>query len=274
MPEGIEQAPGACGCVGGGTCNVTICANGCAGLKVPGASVTVKTGGGVIVATGTTNGVGCVTLNVLSAGTYTVLITKTGFANYTTSQAVTCGSTYTYTLTPADGYFCAGTCGCPSTSPTSVTLNDGFGDIVCTTGTIFGTWGGCAMRPATGWFLTNACTFFGDGDPHLLTQDIPIWFGVGCNETGGMFLGLYIAACLTFGFRYNYRDGCDCSNPTGDFGVTLDCSGTGAGGSSTFSCDPFIGTVTLNCPGPNSTSGNPPKVFDVYGSTALFTLTP
>ncbi len=73
-----------------GQCNTTICAVYC-GVNVAGVTVTVKTGGGATVATGTTASNGCVVLNIGTAGTYNVTIALTGFTTRTVSKALTCG---------------------------------------------------------------------------------------------------------------------------------------------------------------------------------------
>lgn len=68
----------------------------CVSTPVSGATVTVKNGG-TTVASGTTNGSGVVTLNIPSAGTYTVVVPAVGSctAGYSGSLALSCGGSYT-----------------------------------------------------------------------------------------------------------------------------------------------------------------------------------
>ncbi len=83
-------------CCCGSGCNATICPQYC-GKNFVGATVTVKTGGGATVASGTTGSGGCVTLSIGTAGAYNITVTATGFGTRTTSHALTCGGTLTYT---------------------------------------------------------------------------------------------------------------------------------------------------------------------------------
>ncbi len=66
----------------------------CDTTAIPGATVTI-TSGGLAIATGATNSSGQITLDLGSAGTYTVTVTATGFGTYSQSSALTCGETFT-----------------------------------------------------------------------------------------------------------------------------------------------------------------------------------
>lgn len=81
---------GGCGCGCGVTFQVL-----CGSANVNGATVTIKTGGGVVVATGTTNAFGLVVLTIPSAGTYTVSATGGTCTGITRSMSLACGNTYT-----------------------------------------------------------------------------------------------------------------------------------------------------------------------------------
>lgn len=101
-------------CCCSATCNVTICVNGCGGLAVVGASVTIKSGS-TVIATGTTAGaLGCVTLAIPSAGSYTIVIVATGFPTNTSTHSLTCGGSIGISLTTAGaGYHCCSNCALP-----------------------------------------------------------------------------------------------------------------------------------------------------------------
>jgi hypothetical protein len=109
---------GACGCAPA-ACNATVCAVGCNGNSLPGASVSIGT------FSGTTDSSGCVTIDVGSAGTYTVTITATGFVTYSASHTVTCGFFLSQTLTVDTGYVCVSCC--PNPLPTTLTATWIFG---------------------------------------------------------------------------------------------------------------------------------------------------
>jgi hypothetical protein len=72
-----------------GECNTKICVF-CITTPISGASVMVLSGV-TTIASGTTGANGCVTLNIGSAGTYTVNVTAAGYNNYSASQNLTCG---------------------------------------------------------------------------------------------------------------------------------------------------------------------------------------
>jgi len=94
-----------------GTCNVIICvtSSSCVtGSAVPGATVTIKNGS-TVIASGMTDGTGCVTLAIGSAGTYTVVVSATGWQTQTQTETLGCGSTTTISLGAVDPlYQCCG----------------------------------------------------------------------------------------------------------------------------------------------------------------------
>src|SRR6185312_7872005 len=73
-------------------CVITICVQGCTGGSLSGAVVTIKFGG-TTVATCTTNGGGCCTVDVHDADTYEVTVSHAGYYTYRASRALTCNST-------------------------------------------------------------------------------------------------------------------------------------------------------------------------------------
>ncbi len=92
---------------------VTFCAgNSCCVATGVGAGTTVTVlTGSTVVAMGTTGSNGCVTLDIGSAGTYTVKIQFLGSSTVTThtGQVLTCGQTKNYTDS-AGQYFCCNCC--------------------------------------------------------------------------------------------------------------------------------------------------------------------
>jgi hypothetical protein len=103
---------GGCNCSGGGggTCSQTFTVVGCSGLTYAGVTVSVYTlSGGSLLASGTTNGSGQVTLSWTgSGGTYWIAVTgqSARFATYGQSLNLTCGASTTLTLALATGYHC------------------------------------------------------------------------------------------------------------------------------------------------------------------------
>lgn len=92
-------------CCGGGPppcpCNATICVEGCEGTILADASVVIKSGS-TVVASGTTNSLGCVTLCIGTAGSYEVIVTYPagGYYTYDNTLSLACGDTYTVKLVP------------------------------------------------------------------------------------------------------------------------------------------------------------------------------
>jgi len=108
------------------TCHASFVIGGCI-CGISGATVTVKTAGGVVVDSGTTDGTGTVILNIGAAGSYTVVISASDYTTRTlTSQSLACGHTYSYTLTPTTGNDLTLSWNCPAFCSTlqtgSVTL--------------------------------------------------------------------------------------------------------------------------------------------------------
>lgn len=117
-------------CCSGTTCNGNVftihgCAQSCGGTTgVDGVTINVYTSsGGTLLATGTTNSSGTVTLSWSGTATYWTA-SKSRWTTYTASGTLTCGATQTATLTPATGYRCLGTiCGTTTfADPISETL--------------------------------------------------------------------------------------------------------------------------------------------------------
>ena len=69
---------------------VRICVSGCICGPLAGASVTIADGDGKTVASGTTSGAGCVTLDIKKKGTYTVTVSAEGWVTLTRTMALTC----------------------------------------------------------------------------------------------------------------------------------------------------------------------------------------
>jgi hypothetical protein len=155
----LGVCPGPQKCCTSGPCNTTICVTGCNGFALPGASVTVKNGS-TVVASGTTGSpLGCVLLNVVTAGSYTVVVSYSGFATSTSVLSLTCGGTVTISLSAASGYACSPGCernaGCDIYPvPDVLTFSCSWGTTSLTKtllsggGTIFS---GCLLAPV------NAC---------------------------------------------------------------------------------------------------------------------
>ena len=98
-------------CCAPGACNWTICVTGCGGNLV-GVTVQVKSGSTVVVSGTTTSG-GCVTLNVVTPASYTVVVSSSGgFTTNTSTHTATCGGTVTIALgtPPAGADNCCGPC--------------------------------------------------------------------------------------------------------------------------------------------------------------------
>jgi Carboxypeptidase regulatory-like domain len=81
-----------CHCCGQQCAPVRIGVTGCT-LPVDGASVTLKNSSGSTVFTGTTDSSGSVMATIPSSGTYTLIVTATGFVSSTTTVNLVCGGT-------------------------------------------------------------------------------------------------------------------------------------------------------------------------------------
>lgn len=93
---GIAGGKGS-GCCG---CTVAFVVHLCLNL-LSGALVTIKnTGGGSTITSGTTSGVGVVSLTIPSTGTYTVQISKTGITTVSQDLLLTCGDTINIDIGP------------------------------------------------------------------------------------------------------------------------------------------------------------------------------
>jgi hypothetical protein len=86
---------GDCGCCG---CTVRVCVTACPGsTPIPAANVALKQSGVALVSCAT-GADGCCSLSVSSAGTYEVVVTKTGYATYDRNRTLACGDTITVGL--------------------------------------------------------------------------------------------------------------------------------------------------------------------------------
>jgi hypothetical protein len=104
MPS-INQAAGGCGC---GGCLRTYVVVGCNSLPLAGATVQFQRPAGTVIATGTTDAAGLVTLDILTAAAGTVVVTKSPRWSFTAADTPSgCPSSRpTITCTPATGYHC------------------------------------------------------------------------------------------------------------------------------------------------------------------------
>lgn len=103
---GIKFTPkngSGCGCC---NCNTTICvqstACGSFTTKIVGANVTIKNGSTVISSGTTTSPTGCVTLAIPAGGSYTVVVTASGYPTHNSTNTLSCGGTVTITLGATD----------------------------------------------------------------------------------------------------------------------------------------------------------------------------
>lgn len=94
MPTGFTGM--GCGCCG---CSVTFTIRLCSAI-VSGATVAIKSGA-TTIASGTTSALGLVTLDIGSAGTYTVTVSKTGIGTANQTMDLACGLPYTFDYGPS-----------------------------------------------------------------------------------------------------------------------------------------------------------------------------
>lgn len=162
---------------------------GCASALLSGVTVNVKIGG-VTVGTGTTNGSGVVSISVSSASGASATVEIVGPTGYQTSTGtitLNCGTvTRSTTLLVQSGYFCTDDPCCPVggsppypavSYPSTITLNDGFGDVTLTRqGTAYD-WRGSATRTAAEAY---SCSTDPTGSPWPLNTDVsvPVYFKV------------------------------------------------------------------------------------------------
>jgi hypothetical protein len=170
---------GACNCTS--TCNATFTVQGCGSAPISGATVTAN---GV---SGTTDGSGNVTLNVGSAGTYTVTVTGVSarFASFSQSIAVTCSSTHVLSLSAASGFVCTIPCALPISTTLNLTTN--CSELILAGGTL--TWNGTSWSGTI--FPDLNLTYSGDCTIAPTTETCPPSFeliydipgGTDCNPT-------------------------------------------------------------------------------------------
>jgi hypothetical protein len=117
MP-GVFGVLGTVGCATGCSCagNCTqrfipyVCGN-FTSCFVVGSLVSVYTSmGGTLIASGTTNSLGSVTLNIGVTGSYYVTATAPGYPNYAATRTLVCGGSTSLSLPPAGPYYACCTC--------------------------------------------------------------------------------------------------------------------------------------------------------------------
>lgn len=246
-----------CCCGHTSPCVAIVCVTTCVTTGLAGATVTIKTGGGTIVGTGTTDVTGCVTIAIGTANTYTVVVSAPNYQTFTTSNFFSCGGSHTYNLTPTSSWVCpCSPCG-TVLLPSVLTGSDGMGSFTLTASG--GSWFGCAMRPYTGCTTdpTN-CTgsdLFGSGTM------VPVRFIFACGTTTGNFsMAMQVNICanghgplrntdctILSGAVTLMNAVCATGPPTScspfDWGVTSAAGGVCTGGCSAGTC------VTSTSPG-------------------------
>lgn len=232
-------------CCGGSGCNAIVCVTTCVTTGLAGATVTIKTGAGVTVASGTTDATGCVTLAIGTANTYTATVSA---ANYTTrniSEFFSCGGSHTYNLTPTSSWVCP--CS-PCTTvllPSVLTGSDGMGSFPLTASG--GSWFGCAMRPYTGCTTDpvncSGSDLFGSGTM------VPVRFIFACGTTTGNFsMAIQINICAN---GHGPLRNTDCTISSGATTLMNAICATGP----PTSCSPFDWGITASVAGACSGTG-------------------
>ncbi len=276
-----------CCCAGGPpVCNTTICVKGNCGGSSPvlaGATVTIKSGG-VTIVSGTTDGTGCVTLNIGTAGSYTVVISFPGYTTNTSTHTLSCGGTTTISLTAVDtGYHCSCDHNCAEPVPDTLTGSDGMGSFTLTYQSVGGNagWWGCASRNImVPCYYDSTCLIF-TAIPTMIS--VPVYFFLSCVTVGGVnkfLMNGRIPTCLIAGIRY-YQDGQSCINPVPAGAAGFLGYGSSAAALAT-SCSPFDWTAgstgNLGCTGSPLACGNsacfsPPIPCALYGCSTTYTAT-
>lgn len=177
-----------CGCCGSPpppVCNTTICPIDCNGNPINGAAVAILSGG-TTVASGTTSGDGCVTLNIGTAGTYTVDVSASGYNSFSSSETLSCAGTTTISMTLASGYTCSPCCGAQvSGGAVTPTVTDANGTYAMLVGTDIGS-GGCYYAVAFTPVMSK-CQQPG-GCNALVSGTIGYEYYLSCNGFGVMTL--------------------------------------------------------------------------------------
>ncbi len=168
-------APCCCGCS-----PTTICVTGCSSSIINGATVTVKSGA-TVIGTCVTSGSGCCQITIPSGGSYTVVVSATGFTTNTSTHTLSCGGSTTISLgNPPAGTTCCGSCPVPNT----LTLTDATG--TCTLTHSGGAWTGFyefSMTGRTTSIIGGVCTC---SAPTTVTQHIQ--YQLVCSGAGTMTL--------------------------------------------------------------------------------------
>jgi hypothetical protein len=143
-------------CCCGGSCMSTICIRSACdeGISLPGVFVQVSSGS-TTVASGTTGSNGCVTLNIGTAGTYTVQYQIPGGSLIDDgNNALTCGGTLTIIESDTVDFVCcgSGTGSCPI--PRTLTLTDANGSYPFIFSSTIGGWQ-CCGTPASVTVMTQ-----------------------------------------------------------------------------------------------------------------------
>jgi hypothetical protein len=201
-------------------CSTTICVQGCGGQYQPNATVTIKSGS-TVIATGTTDATGCVTLSIPAAGSYTVIVVLAGFSTSTSTLTLGCGGLQIIALTLADAWtcFCTGTGNCPSWPFGTVKINDGQGSVTCTYGSTFGGavqgYIGCATRTMMNPALYSTWAGTSCGLPNGTSMiTTPLIFTLQCVNVGTPSYLVVVYAPFCSGGPFTWMDNADCSgNP-------------------------------------------------------------
>lgn len=117
-------------CCNSSGCSTTICVTGCpSGSPLGGATVEIQSGGKTIASGTTVSPGGCIGLAIPAAGSYTVVVSATGYNGYTGTLDLQCNGTTTIALQPNTipdtlSFTVLGCCGLVLPGAT-VTLSDG-----------------------------------------------------------------------------------------------------------------------------------------------------
>lgn len=172
-------------CCGGGTCNFTACVTGMSGTALAGATITVLAScpGGATIATGTTDGTGCVTVNIGSAGTYCVQVDATGFNQWTKTSSMSCAGSMTVPLASSNGG--GGSGGGPATGYHETGCNTPASSLVVSIPAMFYTGSASWNSTWSGW-QTDCIGPYPD-----LTYHVMIYFPAGRLLGGVTYYFLY-----------------------------------------------------------------------------------
>jgi hypothetical protein len=245
---------GCCGC-GGATCNATFIARGCNSGALTDATVSLYTDSSkaTLVATGTTSG-GSVVLNVGAAGTYWRVISRARFTTSESSVAVTCGGTYTTTLSPTADYVCSLCCtSSVLPQPRTLYLTDADGTHTLTFATTGSQdyWHGCHTK------TVNAVIDPGSPCTNSASGSILISYQARCSTgTNWVVTRLWCSASTDSGLTYRYLTGGTCGSITLSCNTSCNLAGTDGASASplTISCSSISWSGSLTASGGNRTT--------------------